>query len=76
MLVDYGLFSRLGTTPAILAAKGQQLGYHWRYDDLKEFKLGALSPYQLITKAISIYRIVTIVIKPRQSMQVLFMRYN
>ncbi len=50
MLVDYGLFSRLGTTPAILAAKGQQLGYHWRYDDLKEFKLGALSPYQLITK--------------------------
>ncbi|MEJ1314111.1 hypothetical protein QY885_09055 [Latilactobacillus sakei] len=33
-----------------MAAKGQQLGYHWRYDDLKEFKLGALSPYQLITK--------------------------
>ena len=50
LVIDYGQFNRLGTTPAVLAAKGQQLGYQWRYDDLKEFKLNRPSNYQVITK--------------------------
>ena len=50
MLVDLGVFSRLNPQPTVISAQGQQLGYRWQFDDLKEFKLGALSDYQVITK--------------------------
>lgn len=50
LVIDYGQFNRLGTAPTVLAANGQQLGYQWRYEDLKEFKLNRPSDYQVITK--------------------------
>jgi len=50
MLVDYGQAKRLGATPNILLNKGLNAGYHFKEDNLVEFKLQASSPYKLITK--------------------------
>ncbi|KAF1295553.1 Xaa-Pro dipeptidyl-peptidase [Enterococcus sp. JM4C] len=49
-LVDYGEAKRLKEVPSILELKGLPLGYQWREDDLKEFQLGAVTPYKMITK--------------------------
>ena len=49
-VVDYGEAKRLKPTPTILARHALDEGYHWREDDLREFQLGAPTPWQLITK--------------------------
>ncbi|WP_318766974.1 Xaa-Pro dipeptidyl-peptidase [Lactiplantibacillus carotarum] len=50
MLIDYGEARRLTVSPQLLAAKALDLGYHWREDDLKDFKLAPASPFKMITK--------------------------
>lgn len=49
-VVDYGEAQRLKPTPTILARHALDEGYHWREDDLREFQLGAPTPWHLITK--------------------------
>lgn len=39
MAIDYGTERRLKADPTVLQAKGQQLGYGWAVDDVKEFQL-------------------------------------
>ena len=39
MAIDYGQEKRLKADPSVLQAKGQQLGYGWAVDDVKEFQL-------------------------------------
>ncbi|MFC6181141.1 Xaa-Pro dipeptidyl-peptidase [Lactiplantibacillus daowaiensis] len=51
MLLDFGSAKRLTVSPQLIASKALDLGYHWREDDLKDFKLAAAtSPYKMITK--------------------------
>lgn len=50
MLVDYGLDRRLGAVPSTLARKALDCGFHWRCDDLMEFRLAKETPFKLITK--------------------------
>ncbi|AVK64615.1 Xaa-Pro dipeptidyl-peptidase [Lactobacillus sp. CBA3606] len=50
MLLDFGLAQRLTVSPQLIASKALDLGYHWREDDLKDFKLAAKTPYKMITK--------------------------
>lgn len=50
MLVDYGTAKRLGASPSILARKNIAEGYHWREDDLNEFKLVQETPFKMISK--------------------------
>lgn len=38
-LVDLGSVNRLTTSPVLLNANGLELGYHWKTDNLREFKL-------------------------------------
>lgn len=38
-LVDFGKAKRLTTSPQLINKGGLPLGYHWKYDDLREFKL-------------------------------------
>lgn len=50
MLVDFGDAKRLTVSPQLIASKALDLGYHWREDDLKDFKLAqTVSPYKVIT---------------------------
>ena len=50
MLIDYGKDKRLGEVPTTLARKAIDCGFHWRTDDLMEFKLAKATPFKLITK--------------------------
>ncbi|MBS0953282.1 Xaa-Pro dipeptidyl-peptidase [Lactiplantibacillus plantarum] len=50
MLIDFGAARRLTVSPQMLAAKALDLGYHWREDDLKDFKLAGETPFKMITK--------------------------
>ncbi|MFC6294439.1 Xaa-Pro dipeptidyl-peptidase [Lactiplantibacillus daoliensis] len=50
MLIDFGLAQRLTVSPQLIAAKALDLGYHWREDDLKDFKLAPETPFKMITK--------------------------
>lgn len=50
MLIDYGKDKRLGAVPTTLARKAIDCGFHWRTDDLMEFKLAKETPFKLITK--------------------------
>jgi len=50
MLIDFGKAKRLTVSPQVLAAKALDLGYHWREDDLKDFKLANETPFKMITK--------------------------
>ncbi|SEM86105.1 dipeptidyl-peptidase IV Serine peptidase. MEROPS family S15 [Ligilactobacillus sp. WC1T17] len=50
MVVDYGLDKRLAPVPATLARKALDCGFHWRNDDLMEFKLASQTPFKMITK--------------------------
>ncbi|MCH3921402.1 Xaa-Pro dipeptidyl-peptidase [Limosilactobacillus sp.] len=48
-LVDFGDDKRLTTSPVIINRGGLPLGYHWKADDLREFKLQKqASPYKVI----------------------------
>jgi len=49
MLVDYGKAQRLTVSPQLIASKALDLGYHWREDDLKDFKLAPASAYKVMT---------------------------
>ena len=48
-LVDYGDAKRLKANPTPLR-QALDLGYHWREDSLREFQLGPVTPWHLITK--------------------------
>lgn len=48
-LVDYGDAKRLKANPTPLR-QSLDLGYHWREDSLREFQLGPVTPWHLITK--------------------------
>lgn len=50
MLVDFGMAQRLTVSPQMIASKALDLGYHWREDDLKDFKLAKPTPFKMITK--------------------------
>ena len=50
MLIDFGAARRLTVSPQVLEAKALDLGYHWREDDLKDFKLAGETPFKMITK--------------------------
>jgi len=50
MLIDFGKAQRLTISPQMIASKALDLGYHWREDDLKDFKLAPASNYKMITK--------------------------
>ncbi|CAM3107753.1 Xaa-Pro dipeptidyl-peptidase [Lactiplantibacillus plajomi] len=50
MLVDFGMAKRLTVSPQMIASKALDLGYHWREDDLKDFKLAPATPFKMITK--------------------------
>lgn len=50
MLIDFGLAQRLTVSPQLIASKALDLGYHWREDDLKDFKLAPATPFKMITK--------------------------
>lgn len=50
MLIDFGDAQRLTVSPQLIAAKALDLGYHWREDDLKDFKLAPATPFKMITK--------------------------
>lgn len=50
MLFDFGTAKRLTVSPQVIAAKALDLGYHWREDDLKDFKLAPATPFKMITK--------------------------
>ncbi|KRN29690.1 xaa-Pro dipeptidyl-peptidase [Lactobacillus selangorensis] len=39
MVLDYGTANRPLADPTVLAAKGQYLGYDWKTDDVKDFRL-------------------------------------
>lgn len=49
-VVDYGEAKRLKVSPTVLARKSLDEGFQWREDDLREFQLGAVTPWHLITK--------------------------
>lgn len=49
-VVDFGDAKRLKPSPTILARKSLDEGFQWREDDLREFQLGAVTPWHLITK--------------------------
>lgn len=49
-LVDYGDAKRLKPSPTILARKSLDEGFQWREDDLREFQLGGVTPWHLISK--------------------------
>lgn len=49
-LVDYGMTKRFNEAPTILQRNGIQLGFNWREDDLREFKLATrATPYKIIS---------------------------
>ncbi len=51
MVVDFGRAKRLKENADVLAAKGQELGYQWKKEDLKEFILEKeASFFKVITK--------------------------
>ena len=50
MLIDFGEAKRLTVSPQMIAAKALDLGFHWREDDLKDFKLTPATPFKMITK--------------------------
>ncbi|ETY75016.1 Xaa-Pro dipeptidyl-peptidase [Lactiplantibacillus fabifermentans] len=50
MLIDFGQAQRLTVSPQMIAPKALDLGYHWREDDLKDFKLAPATPFKMITK--------------------------
>ncbi|WP_338225996.1 Xaa-Pro dipeptidyl-peptidase [Lactiplantibacillus paraxiangfangensis] len=50
MLIDFGEAKRLTVSPQMIAAKALDLGFHWREDDLKDFKLAPATPFKMITK--------------------------
>ncbi|RRK11395.1 Xaa-Pro dipeptidyl-peptidase [Lactiplantibacillus garii] len=50
MLIDFGQAKRLTVSPQMIAAKALDLGFHWREDDLKDFKLAPATPFKMITK--------------------------
>lgn len=50
MLVDFGNAKRLGTSPTILATKALDEGFHWREDNLVEFKFASPTSAKMITK--------------------------
>ncbi|MGG5319111.1 Xaa-Pro dipeptidyl-peptidase [Enterococcus sp. AZ072] len=49
-LIDFGEAKRLKPVPDVLVPKGLQLGYNWREDNVMELKLGASTPYKLISR--------------------------
>lgn len=49
-LVDFGQDRRLTTSPQLINKGGLPLGYHWKYDDLREFKLAKQpTPFKVIS---------------------------
>lgn len=49
-LIDQGTEKRLTEDPVLLNRNGISLGYHWKYDDLREFKLQSEpTPYKVIS---------------------------
>ncbi len=49
-LVDFGQDRRLTTSPQLINKGGLPLGYHWKYDDLREFKLAKRpTPFKVIS---------------------------
>ena len=49
-VVDFGAAKRLKPSPTILARKALDEGFQWREDDLREFQLGPVTPWHLISK--------------------------
>jgi len=49
-VIDFGDAKRLKASPTILARKALDEGFQWREDDLREFELGPVTPWHLITK--------------------------
>ncbi|KRM19646.1 Xaa-Pro dipeptidyl-peptidase [Ligilactobacillus hayakitensis DSM 18933 = JCM 14209] len=50
-LVDYGLDKRLGEVPTILERRGLDHGFHFKEDDLVEFKLQTNTEFKMITQS-------------------------
>lgn len=49
-LIDQGSAKRLTENPVLLSRNSLSLGYHWKYDDLREFRLqNEPTPYKVIS---------------------------